>query len=254
MKKKTLTVLQWLIPVALAVAGGFLYSNIPTSFLGLACFGLAGLLCLYYLIALLTRREPMVGKLLRTVLSSIVTLGVVVVVITGSFVAKEMPGRPDMATDYIVVLGAKVNGTAPSRILLQRIDAAESYLKANPNAVAVLSGGQGPDEGISEAQCMFNELSARGIDPDRLWMEDKSTSTWENLTFSLDLIGERAGERPYLIGLVSSEFHLYRAGQFARDCGVLAAGIPAHTDNPVHFVNYFLREIAGIWHYILLGG
>ena len=135
-----------------------------------------------------------------------------------------------------------------------RIRAADTYLKAHPDAIAVLSGGQGPDEGIPEAECMFNELIRRGIAEDRLWLESRSTSTWENLKFSLDIIEERCGVRPDSIGLLSSEYHLFRAGLFAKDCGVEAIGIPAATSWPSIRLNYFLREVAGVWHYILLGG
>ena len=101
---------------------------------------------------------------------------------------------------------------------------------------------------------MFNELTARGIPARRLWLEDRSTSTWENLNFSLDLIEEKTGTRPETIGLVSSEYHLYRAGLFARDCGVTAVGIPAKTSWLTIRINYFMREVGGIWHYLVLGG
>ncbi len=253
MKKKLLCIAPWLLPALLMVAGIFLYGNIPTSFLGLVSFALAGLLCLYFLIRLLGRREPMAAKVLRSLLSWLVCLGLVVVAITGAVVARDALGSHAQC-DVIVVLGAKVNGTAPSRILSQRIDAAHSYLLTHEDAMAVLSGGQGPDEGISEAQCMYNELTARGIAPERLVLEDQSTSTWENLHFSLEKAEAALGSHPQRLGIVSSEFHLCRAGLFARACGVEPVGIPARTDNPVHFVNYFLREIAGVWHYIILGG
>ena len=101
---------------------------------------------------------------------------------------------------------------------------------------------------------MFEQLTARGIDPERLWLEDQATSTWENLNFSLALIEEKTGNRPATIGLISSEYHLFRAGLFAADCGVKAVGIPAATSWVSIRVNYFLREVAGVWHYLILGG
>ena len=160
---------------------------------------------------------------------------------------------PDTDCEYIVVLGAKVNGTAPSLSLSDRIRAAESYLKAHPDTVAILSGGQGEDEGISEAQCMFEGLTAQGIDPNRLWLEDQATSTWENIRFTLDLIEEKTGDRPETIGLVSSEYHLFRADLFARECGVETVGIPSATSWFSIKLNYFMREAAGVWHYLILG-
>lgn len=96
---------------------------------------------------------------------------------------------------------------------------------------------------------MFNDLTARGIDETRVLMEDKSTSTQENLAFSLDLLERRLGTRPGKIGVLSNEFHLYRAGRVAAEQGVEAVGIPAETSWKLLLVNYFLREIAGVWYY-----
>ena len=101
---------------------------------------------------------------------------------------------------------------------------------------------------------MHRELCELGLDPRRLRIEDAATSTWENLNFSLALIEEKTGLRPETIGLLSSEYHLFRAGLFAADCGVEAVGIPATTSWFSIRVNYFLREAAGVWHYLILGG
>ena len=126
--------------------------------------------------------------------------------------------------------------------------------QAATDVTAVLSGGQGTDEPITEAECMYRELVNLGIDPQRLWMEEDATSTWENLNFSLDLIEEKTGERPQKLGVLSSEYHLYRASRFAKACGVEFVGIPAKTSRLSQKINHFMREVAGVWHYILLGG
>ena len=101
---------------------------------------------------------------------------------------------------------------------------------------------------------MYDHLVAMGIDPDRIWMENRATSTWENLQFSLALIEAKTGQRPEKIGLLSSEYHLFRAKLFAKACGVEAAGIPAHTTRLSQMINHFMREVAGVWHYLILGG
>ena len=248
-------VIKWILPVIFAAAGVFLSNFIHGhKFLGLCCFCLAGLLICYFLIGILTRHHIVTGKVLRTILSCLLCFGILIFLGTEIIVLNASKGSPETDCPYIVVLGAKVNGTSPSLSLSDRIRAAENYLKAHPDTIAVLSGGQGPDEGIPEAQCMFNELTKRGIAPERLWLEPRSTSTWENLNFSLDIIEEKTGIRPDSIGLLSSEYHLFRAGLFAKDCGVEAIGIPAATSWPSIRLNYFLREAAGVWHYILLGG
>lgn len=232
---------------------GFRGSN-ATGFLSLVCWCLAAAVGVWFGLALLEKSHPDGAKLLQRCFISIVTVGLTVVTVTGVVIAEDARGDHNAECDYIVVLGAKVNGTSPSRTLRERIDAAAEYLKAHPQAVAVVSGGKGSDEGISEAQCMFNGLVDRGIDPERVWMEDQAESTWGNLNLSLALIKEKSGIRPTKIGLVSSEFHLCRAKLFAKECGVEAVGIPGKTGNFLHFLNYYLREIAGVWHYMILGG
>jgi len=243
-----------LLPLALVLLGiffrGFVHGH---SFLGLICFLLAGILLCNHLLRRLQRQLPF-ATFLRLGFNIFLILGILVSFCTLGVILGASRGADDPREAYVVVLGAKVNGTSPSLSLSDRIDAAEQYLKTHPDAVAILSGGQGDDEDISEAQCMFEALTARGISPERLWLEDQATSTWENLKFSLDLIEERTGTRPKTIGLVSSEYHLFRAGLFAKDCGVTAVGIPAKTQWVSLRINYFLREVAGVWHYLILGG
>ncbi len=247
--------LKWLFPGIFVLLGIFLVGFVPGhSFSGWICWGIAGVICCYYLIGLLSAKHRTTAKVLRTVLTSALILGILLVGCTLAVVYRASLGQPNADCEYIIVLGAKVNGTSPSLSLNERIGAAERYLKAHKNTVAVLSGGQGPDESISEAKCMYEQLTARGIPAEQLWLEDKATSTWENLNYSLALIEEKTGSRPSQIGLVSSEYHLFRAGLFAADCGIEAVGIPAPTAWVSLRINYFLREVAGVWHYLILGG
>lgn len=247
--------LLWLIPSLFVLLSVLFYSfGGAYRFTSLMFAGIAALIACYILLHLFRREHLMAAKVLRTVLSSVLLIGICIVLVTGSLILRAGVGENQKDCEYIVVLGAKVNGTSPSLSLGERIKAAAEYLTAHPRAIAVVSGGQGPDEGIAEAQCMYNELTARGIDPQRIWMEDKATSTWENLQFSLNLIEERTGTRPTEIGLISSEYHMYRATLFARDCGVTAVSIPATTTRIAIRINYTLREVAGVWHYLILGG
>jgi len=246
---------KWLIPAAFLLLSLFFYTAVHGhSFLGLVCLCLAGVIICYYLLDLLKKRFPKTSKVLRIILTTVLCIGILIFVVTEGIIIHASFGAPDTDCAYIVVLGAKVNGTSPSLSLSDRIRAAESYLKAHPDTIAILSGGQGADEGISEAQCMFEGLTTRGIDPNRLWLEDKATSTWENLHFTLDLIEEKTGNRPNTIGLVSSEYHLFRASLFGDACGVETVGIPAATSWFSIKLNYFMREVAGVWHYLILGG
>lgn len=223
-------------------------------FLGMVCFGIAAVICCYYLIAMLRKRHIAAAKVLNTVLTVLLCLGLCVFAVTEAIIFGASKGREDTEFTYLVVLGAKVNGTAPSLSLSDRLDAAYAYMTTHPDVIAVLTGGQGEDEGISEAECMFNELTQRGISPDRLWLEEQATSTWENLKFSLRIIEEKTGKRPETIGVLSSEYHLYRAGLFADVNGIDAALIPAPTSWPTIRLNYFMREVVGVWKFIILGG
>lgn len=244
----------WLLPAAL-MGVGIYFSTVPIAdFLAAACFAGAGLLAVIYLLPLLHRHKPRLALGIGMLLVLAVFLGLCLMTVTASRIANAQTGTPDGEVAYILVLGAKVNGETPSDNLQCRIEAACDYLLAHPDTVAILSGGQGSDEAVSEAECMFRCLTAMGIDESRLWLEENATSTWENITFSMDLIEEKTGLRPETVGLVTSEFHLYRAGLFAADCGVEIVGIPGKTEKKSEYIYYFLREIAGVWHYYLLGG
>ncbi len=101
--------------------------------------------------------------------------------------AVRMRKHPNL--EYIIVLGAHVEGTRLTKALLERTRRALQYMEENPETKAVLSGGKGDGESITEAQAMCNYLVEHGIGRERLILEEKSTSTTENLKFSLGMIG-----------------------------------------------------------------
>lgn len=147
-----------------------------------------------------------------------------------------------------VVLGCSVKGTRPSRILEERLIAAAEYLKENPEAVCILSGGQGEGEDISEAECMYRYLTEQGIESSRLYLEDTSTTTAENLENSKVLLEELGlGDE---IAIVTSEFHSYRASVMAEKLGYKSYSVSAST----HFLylpTYYVRELYGIIYYMV---
>lgn len=232
----------------------FFYCVVGYSFSGLVCLCIVGIILVYKGLRLLAEKYPRDARTLKRIFTCILCIGLLVVGVTECIIIDASFGDPEAHCDYMVVLGAGVHGDQPSLSLRNRIDAAYDYLTAHPDVVAVLSGGQGEGENITEAQCMFDHLTAMGISESRLIMEDKATSTWENLNFSLALIEERYGQRPEMLGVLSSEYHLFRASLFADACGVEFVGIPAKTTKVSLRINYFMREVAGVWHYLLLGG
>ena len=92
-----------------------------------------------------------------------------------------------------------------------------------------------------------------GIDGNRLLLEENSTSTGENLLFSLDILEKSTGSRPERIGIISSEYHIFRAKCFAKKLGLEPVGIPAETSWLSLRLNYYLREIAAVWKFLILG-
>ena len=232
---------KWFPCAALALAGAFLFLCLPGyKFAGLALLMLAALIPVYHFLK---------HDFLRRVLTALLFLALVVMSLTGGTIARSASGTADPQADCLIVLGCQVRGTVPSRMLRQRIDAAADYLQTYPDAVAIVSGGMGPGEDISEAECMYNCLVAAGIAPERILLEDRATSTMENLRYSLALLDEGSS-----VAIVSNEFHLYRADQMARQLGLSPALVPASTEYPILLTSYFLREILAVWKFHLLGG
>ncbi|MBE6661415.1 MAG: YdcF family protein [Ruminococcaceae bacterium] len=164
-------------------------------------------------------------------------------------------GRSDNVThdeDAIIVLGAGIHGERVSLTLRDRLNAAIACYEQNPDAVIVVSGGQGPQEEISEALAMERYLIEHGIPQGSIIKEDKSTSTAENFAFSKALLNERFGES-YSAVYVTNDFHIFRAGQIARDAG-LSNMNHAHSDTVWYLVvPSCLRECVAVLYYWLFG-
>lgn len=143
----------------------------------------------------------------------------------------------------LIVLGCQVKGEKPSLALSERIDAAYAYLTEHPEARAILSGGKGNGERISEAECMYRELTGRGIAPERLCREDQSKTTRENLAFSKKILEEEHLSRE--AALVTNEFHVYRSLLIAEKEGLSAGAVPAKTKWYL-LPTFWMREFAGI--------
>ena len=244
--------ITWFPALVSLVTGGMICILFPSiRFTGYLFLGLSALLTCFRLLKLW--RSP-TARILRRILTVCLCLGLFVAAVTCAFIFDASLGDADRNCEYIIVLGCGVNGTVPSLSLRERINAAYAYLADHPNTICIVSGGQGRGEDITEAACMFRELTAMGIAPERIWLEDRSTSTAENLQFSLAVIEAHTGMIPSEIGIVSSEYHLYRAELMANDLGLTVVGIPGTTGWLALRVNYFLREIAGVWYYHLFGG
>ena len=242
------------IVLCLMLAAFFHFCMLGYSFTVTVLLGISAVLLFYALMPVLAKNRPLTARRFKRVFTTILCIGLIVVGITEFFIIRASLGEPAEHCDYAVVLGAKVRSSGPSASLWDRIYGARDYLEAHPDVIAIVSGGQGTDEPMTEARAMYDELVNLGIDPNRIWMEDQATSTWENLNFSMNLIEEKTGARPEKIGIVSSEYHLFRASLFADACNVESVLIPARTSVFTQRINHFMREVAGVWHYLILGG
>lgn len=142
--------------------------------------------------------------------------------------------RKDSPCDVLIILGSRVDGDAPTPDLTARITAAAEYMKSHPDSVAIGTGGcfrQG--QKLSEAQVIYNGLSALGNSPERIFVEDKARTTYENFKNSSMIITQELNGSKN-IGILSNTYHLFRAGLIARDSGVSDfVLIPAPSPTPV---------------------
>ncbi len=151
----------------------------------------------------------------------------------------------------LIVLGAALREDRPSELLRGRLEAAYAFLEENPDAKCIVSGGQGEDEICTEASVMQAYLVDKGIDPGRIYVEDRSTSTFENVRHSRELIEQHGLNTE--VAVVTQEFHQFRAQQFVKKAGLTVSGaVTAYT--PWHLLpSYWIRDFAGICHMTLLG-
>ncbi len=231
----------------------FWFQILHYRYAGLILLGIAVAVGIYWILDCVAARHPRRARWMRRCFTLLLCLSLLVMAVTEVLIFTGSKGAKEPESDYVLVLGAGVNGTEPSRALTQRLQAAYQYLEDHPKAQCIVSGGMGQGESITEALCMFNWLTEKGIAPHRIWMEDQATSTMENIRFTLNLIEEKTGNRPQELAVVSSEYHLYRAGLMAEDQGITMLGVPAHTEPILSRAHYYFREIFGVWFYILFG-
>lgn len=243
-KIKKNTVYITVISILLLLAIFFKFALKGYSFLSLMLIFAALVVGAYFI---LSKKDTKLFKRLRCILTILVILFVVLMTIAEIPVISHMRKREKSSSQYCIVLGAGVHGTTPSRVLNQRINAAYDFLTEYPDTVAILSGGQGPGEDITEAQCMKDRLIAKGIDESRLYIEDKSTSTEENVAFSKKIIESHSGNTDE-VTIISSDTHLYRACLIAKEAGFKTVkGYYAYTDYHVLRFTYMLREGVAVW-------
>lgn len=197
------------------------------------------------------------------VLAVLFALAAVYTLIISSFMFLGMVNNPDYALEAgtegaaephtVIVLGCKTINGIPSVMLAARLDKAAEYLKENENAVCIVTGGQGGDEIEPEAETMERYLITKGIYKDRIYKENKSENTKENILFAKDIIYEQ--NLPKQVVIISECYHVYRGVRQAKLAGLEASAIAADI-NPITaytLPSYWLREIFAISRDLLIG-
>lgn len=158
-------------------------------------------------------------------------VGLLLLITSAAFLFLGLYGQHDTATfeeDAVVVLGAGVKGERVTKLLALRLDQAAEYSEKNPNAVIIVSGGQGPGEDITEALAMERYLIDKGVAAERIVKEEVSSSTYQNLLYSKELL-DGLFDRPYKIAVITNDFHIFRAAGFAKRLGLDATHYHAKT-------------------------
>lgn len=195
------------------------------------------------ILALLKKaKESKVGRVILALIATFAAAGLCIYFVTlGAIIGAEKNEAKGQKT--LIVLGCQVRGDVPSLMLKTRIDAAYDYLSENGDATAILSGGQGTDELMSEAECIYNNLVEKGIDKNRLIIEDESVNTNENIKNSLQIIEDKSLSKD--IALATSDFHQKRAGMICEKYGLSAHAVNATT--PAYLVPvYYTREVGAV--------
>jgi uncharacterized SAM-binding protein YcdF (DUF218 family) len=212
---------------------------------GIFLVAVCGLVFLLYGI-LFTRLRKV--RLLNGILTGGILLGCLLIVFLMVY------GRSSTVTykeDALVVLGAAIKGETPAYPLYARLEAAIAYHRQNPEAIIVVSGGQGYQEDITEALAMERHLIRRGIPKEIIQKEERATSTYENFQYSKELLDNHFNG-PYTVAFVTSDFHIFRALLTAKSLGLR----PTHIAAPILWytmpTNYF-RECAAVAKEVLTG-
>lgn len=161
------------------------------------------------------------------------------------FVIKDAKTPYNDDCDYLMILGNQVVGKdTPSNLMLERVGKAAEYLEENKDCYVVVCGGITTDEQIiAESELMKKLLTEKGVNPDRIILEDKSTTTFENFEFAKAIIEAHSGKDigDVDVAFLSSDYHMHRAAVIADHFGFNDIGrVSCKTENG--FIKTLIRE------------
>lgn len=215
-------------------------------------WGVLGVCSIAFGLALQRRWLEWLPRPLRLAGIGVAAAGVLVFCAVEALILSRFGAEPEPGADYCIVLGAQWKANGPSEALRRRLDKALEYLEENPGTRVVVTGGQGSDEIMAEADGMAGYLQEAGIAPERILVENKSRNTHENLAFSAELPGLDLDKETCRVVVVTSNFHVFRAVGIAKKQGYQAEGLAADS---VRYMlpNNLLREFVGVLKDVLVG-
>ncbi|WP_313771943.1 YdcF family protein [Bacillus bingmayongensis] len=152
----------------------------------------------------------------------------------------------------MIVLGSGLIGDKIPPLLGSRLDKGMGeYMKYNKEPKIIVSGGQGPDELVSEASAMKKYLVNKGVKEEDVLMEDESRNTLQNMMFSKNIMDSIKADHKSIF--VTNNYHVFRASIYARLAGLKCEGVCSNTAK-YYLPSAFLREYIGIlvmykwWH------
>ena len=182
--------------------------------------------------------EPLGGKIGLSAVGILLAAGLTFSAVMSVQMVRTICTKPT-APETVVVLGCKVRGTRPSRMLIRRLEAAQAYLEENPDVLCITTGGQGAGEDVPEGQAMRDWLIGHGIAAERIIAEDTSKDTQENLEHAAAILQEQGLGKQVVI--ITDGFHQYRASLLAKRAGLQSESVCAKT-NPLYVPTYWVRE------------
>lgn len=176
----------------------------------------------------------------------------VIFLVCGILMATAQHRAEDVDADAIIVLGAAVHGDKVTWVLENRLNTAMAYLDAHPDAVCIVSGGQGAGESVTEASAMKQYMVERGVEQSHIYAEEKATNTIENFRYSKQILSDVL-QSDGTVAFVTTGFHAYRATRVAQAEGIVDAECIPAEDVWYLRLNNFMRECVGICVYALRG-
>lgn len=182
------------------------------------------------------------GKIFFIAIAIIVITGIIYVLALTLLIFNAQRKKPK-SNATLIILGCRIKATGPTRMLKRRLDTAIEYLNAHSESICIVSGGQGKDENVAEADAMESYLINNGVDKARIIKENKSTSTFENFKFSAKMLDDLGMSTKMIV--VTDGFHQFRAGLIAKKLEIETSSLASKTEPRFLFI-YWIREIMAL--------